>query len=194
MPDPLANSAFRHLPLEVETLLIRADAPPRLVAHLVLVHDVAVQLVERIAIQFPDVAFDKDAVFFGAATHDLGKALHVEELTQPGKAHEQRGLDLLRDLGVSNERARFAFTHGNWDMPQNASLEDLLVALADNCWKGKRLEQLESMTVDVLSSASGRQAWECFSELDDILGSLAADADSRLAWQAEFAVNRPAHP
>lgn len=194
MPDPLANSAFRPLPLAVETLLIRADAPPRLIAHLVLVHHVASQLVERIAVQFPDVAFDKDAVLFGAATHDLGKSVNVEELTRPGKAHEQRGLDLLRDLGVSEERARFAFTHGNWDTSQNVSLEDLLVALADNCWKGKRLEQLESMTVDVLSSASGRPAWQCFSELDDILGLLAADADSRLAWQAEFRASRSGQP
>jgi len=152
------------------------------------------QLVERIAHQFPDVTFDKDAVLFGAATHDVGKAIHVEELVQPGKAHERRGLELLHEMGISEERARFAFTHGNWDTSQNVSLKDLLVALADNCWKGKRMEQLESRTVEVLSSASGRPAWDCFSELDDILGSLATDADGRLAWQAEFGTSLPKHP
>ena len=194
MTDPLANSDFRPLPSDVESLLSRAAAPPRLIAHLILVHDVASRLVERIAGTFPNVAFDKDAVLFGAATHDLGKAVHVEELVQPGKAHERRGLDLLHDMGISEERARFAFTHGNWDTLQNVSLEDLLVALADNCWKGKRLEQLEIRTVHLLSSVSGRPAWDCFSELDDILGSLAADADSRLAWQAAFETKRPGHP
>jgi hypothetical protein len=159
-----------------------------LIAHLILVHDVAAQLVERIASKFPNVAFDKNAVLFGAATHDVGKAVHVEELVQPGKAHERRGLDLLHEMGIAEESARFAFTHGNWDTSQKVSLEDLLVALADNCWRGKRPEQLETRTVDLLVSASGRPAWDCYSELDDILGSLAADADSRLAWQAEFGV------
>jgi len=33
--------------------------------------------------------------------------------------------------------------------------------------------------------------WDCYSELDDILGSLAADADNRLAWQGEFDTEHP---
>ena len=139
----------------------------------------------------PKRAFDKDAVLYGAATHDLGKAIHFEELVQAGKAHERRGFELLQELGVSAERARFAFTHGNWETLENVGLEDLLVALADNCWKGKRPEQLESRTVDLLSILSGRPVWDCYSELDDILGSLAADADNRLAWQGEFDTKHP---
>jgi hypothetical protein len=97
-------------------------------------------------------------------------------------------------MGISEERARFAFTHGNTEISQNVRLEDLLVALADNCWKGKRPEQLENKAVDLLSSVSGRPVWDCYSELDDILGSLAADADGRLAWQAEFGTSLPKHP
>lgn len=191
MTDPLVNSYFRPLPSDVISLLSRVSASPRLIAHLILVHDVASRLVEEITHTFPDVPFDKDAVLYGAATHDLGKTIHVEELFQAGKAHEQRGFDLLQEMGVSAERARFAFTHGNWEALENVGLEDLLVALADNCWKGKRPEQLESRTVDLLSAISGRPAWDCYSELDDILGSLAADADDRLAWQGEFDVGHP---
>lgn len=191
MADPLANSQFRPLPSDVITLLSRVSAPPRLIAHLILVHDVASRLVEQIPRTFPNVTFDKDAVLYGAATHDLGKSVHVEELVRAGKAHEQRGFDLLQEMGVSADRARFAFTHGNWEASENVGLEDLLVAIADNCWKGKRPEQLESRTVALLSAMSGRPAWDCYSELDDILASLAADPDDRLAWQREFDTERP---
>lgn len=191
MANPLADSDFRPLPADVMTLLSQVSASPRLLAHLILVHDVASRLVEQITNTFPNVPFDKEAVLYGAATHDLGKAIHVEELVQAGKLHEQRGFDLLREMGVSPERARFAFTHGNWEALENVGLEDLLVALADNCWNGKRPEQLESRTVDLLSSISGRPAWDCYSELDGILGALAADADNRLAWQGRFNTERP---
>jgi putative nucleotidyltransferase with HDIG domain len=191
MADPIANSHFRPLPSDVISLLSRVSASPRLIAHLILVHDVASRLVEQITQRFPNVPFDRDAVLYGAATHDLGKAIHFEELVQAGKAHEQRGFELLQEMGVSAERARFAFTHGNWETLENVGLEDLLVALADNCWKGKRPEQLESRTVDLLSSISGRPAWDCYSELDGILGALAADADNRLAWQGQFNTEQP---
>jgi hypothetical protein len=193
MADHIASSHFRPLPSDVISLLSRVSASPRLIAHLILVHDVASRLVEQITHTFPNVPFDKDAVLYGAATHDLGKAIDVEELVQAGKVHEQRGFDLLREMGVSAERARFAFTHGNWEVLESVGLEDLLVALADNCWKGRRPEQLESRTVDLLSSVSGRPAWDCYSELDGILGALAADADNRLAWQGQFGTESPEH-
>jgi hypothetical protein len=45
--------------------------------------------------------------------------------------------------------------------------------------------------LDLLSTLSGRPVWDCYSELDDILGSLAADADNRLAWQGEFDTKHP---
>jgi len=146
--------------------------------------------VEQLSQAFPNVTFDRDAVLFGAATHDMGKALDVAELVQPGKDHERRGVELLLDMGIPEVRARFAYTHGNWDTAQNVTLEDLLVALADNCWKGKRLDELETKTVNLLSSASGKPAWDCYAELDDILGSLAAHADARLEWQRKFGTKR----
>jgi putative nucleotidyltransferase with HDIG domain len=190
MADPLENSDFVRLPQDVANLLRRTSSPPRLIAHLILVHDVAFKLVQRIAQVFPNVPFDREAVLFGAATHDIGKALDVAELMQPGKEHEKHGFELLRALEINEDRARFAYTHGNWATIPDARLEDLLVALADNCWKGKRVDELETKTVSLLSSPSGKPMWDCYAELDDILTSLAADADARLAWQSGFHAER----
>ena len=186
MINPFSNSAYLPLPPEAVVLLDSVSPPPRLVAHLVLVHDVASRLTDRVAQSFPAVAFDREAVLFGAATHDIGKAVETAELAQPGKEHEQRGVMMLQEMGIPEKRARFAITHGNWDNAPDIHFEDLLVALADNCWKGKRVDSLETKTVEFLSSASGLAAWTCYAELDEILGSLAEGADARLAWQARF--------
>lgn len=186
MVDPLSNSVYAALPSEAVALLRRVSAPPRLIAHLILVHDVACRLVERSRESFPDVVLDGEAVSFGASIHDFGKAVVRNELVQPGKEHEKRGLELLRQMGISESRARFAYTHGNWDTITNPEFEDLIIALADNCWKGKRVDQLETKTIEFLSSRSGQPAWGCYSKLDEILEELSADADSRLAWQGAF--------
>jgi hypothetical protein len=67
-------------------------------------------------------------------------------------------------------------------------MEDLIVALADNCWKGKRVDELESLVVSQIALATGKEPWEVFSALDEIIGKLASKADARLAWQAQFSV------
>ena len=59
-------------------LLERLHVPPRLAAHPRLVHDVAVQPTTMLAEQ---LAFDRTAVLFGAATHDISKVVHPNELT-----------------------------------------------------------------------------------------------------------------
>lgn len=46
----------------VEALLFSENAPPRLVAHLTLVHDVALRLVAGVAKAWPRLSFDKEAV------------------------------------------------------------------------------------------------------------------------------------
>jgi hypothetical protein len=155
------------------------------VAHLTLVHDVASRLVAAIQNVFPTLDFDADSVCFGAATHDVGKAIHPEELIGPGKSHEEKGADLLRNFGISEQRARFAATHARWNN-STVQIEDLLVALADNCWKGKRVPDLEEKIINTITDATGKAHWEVFSALDNIVQDLAADADTRLAWQAQF--------
>lgn len=95
---------------------------------------------------------------------------------------------MLKGLGVPEERARFAFTHGNWRGLDPPRIEDLLVALADKCWKGKRVDELEALTVELLSKESGQESWQCYATLDEILREFSATADARLAWQISFPV------
>ena len=135
---------------------------------------------------FPEVTFSKEEVLFGASIHDFGKAMERSELIGPGTQHEQRGIELLRSMGVSDDRARFAYSHGGWDRMPNASLEDLLVALADKCWKGQRVDKLEFRIVALLSAASHKLEWACYGELDEILTGLTKGADTRLARQQTF--------
>lgn len=184
--EPTSHPDLLPLPPDAQCLLRRTAASPLLVAHLILVHDVAAKLVVMLCQAFPSVSFDKDAVLFGAATHDIGKAIDATELTQPGSSHEERGRELLLSMGIDESMARFAYTHGNWSAPENITLEDLIVALADKCWKGKRVDDLETSAVSLLSRESGKPEWDCFADLDAILTSLSADADTRLAWQREF--------
>ena len=49
---------------------------------------------------FPALRLDSESILFGAATHDIGKVLHPEELRQPGREHESAGASLLAQYGV----------------------------------------------------------------------------------------------
>ena len=175
---------FRDLPEEAQQLLVTLNAPPRLVAHLALVHDAAAEILDAFQARWPDLKIDEDAVLFGSAIHDAGKILHPNELTGPGNKHEQDGPGLLQQHGVSPERSRFARTHGTWKTEQNLALEDLLVALADHCWKGCRSEALETMVAGRIAESLGIETWEAFMALDEIVAEVASRGEERLAWQS----------
>ncbi|MFD5767761.1 HD domain-containing protein [Streptomyces sp. NPDC127049] len=185
--DLPSDPPLRPLPAEAAALLRALGAPPRLAAHLRAVHDVAVEVVDWVRERHPGLAFDQDAVLFGAATHDVGKVVHPEELVGPGSAHEAAGRELLLRHGVGAERARFAASHARWDDP-DVTVEDLLVSVADKVWKDKRVAGLEDRLVRVLARASGREPWEEFLALDELLVRLGAGAGRRLAFQAAFPV------
>jgi hypothetical protein len=171
---------MRRLPADVETLLAEMDAPPRLGAHLRAVHDVAWRLTEALS----DVlAFDRDAVLWGAATHDVGKVILPAELSGPGVAHERAGYDLLLACGYDEARARFARDHGDWSDP-DLPTECLLVTLADKVWKGKRVADLEDRVV----ARIGGRAWQVYMALDDLLAGIADHAAARLDFQARHPV------
>jgi hypothetical protein len=180
------NPPLRRLPKDIADLLAAVDAPPRLAAHLRAVHDVAWQLTAAISREFATLNFDREAVLFGAATHDIGKTLHVAELSGPGSAHEQAGYDLLVARGVDAPRARFARNHGSWTA--EATTDDLLVSLADKIWKAKRVSDLEDHVLHRVCDASGDTRWAAFMHLDDILEGIASGADVRLAFQARHPV------
>ncbi|WP_373922056.1 HD domain-containing protein [Streptomyces sp. T12] len=187
--DAPGEPPLRPLPPLVAALLHSLGAPPRLAAHLRAVHDVAVELVDWVRDRHPDLAVDRDAVLLGAATHDIGKTLHPEELTGPGSRHEEAGRNLLLDHGFTPALARFAATHGSWAGPA-VTTEDLLVSTADKVWKDKRVPDLEDKLVRALANATGREPWEEYLAVDDLLTRLGADADRRLAFQSAF----PVHP
>ena len=114
-PDPGEYLVdIRDLPDDARQVLKRLNAPPRLVAHLTLVHDVAADILKSLQAQWPNLSIDKGAVLFGAATHDIGKVLHPAELVGPGSKHERDGPGLLEQVGIPADRCRFARTHGTW--------------------------------------------------------------------------------
>src|SRR5215218_3056557 len=117
----LADPAVRPLPAVAAELLEALDAPPRLAAHLRAVHHVAHPLTERLAEH--GLAADRAAVLFGAATHDIGKVRHVEDLGGPGPGPGPAGHKILRQYGGAGEMAGFAATHGSWKEPQRG-IED----------------------------------------------------------------------
>jgi hypothetical protein len=177
---------LRPLPADAVALLADLQAPPRLVAHLRAVHDVACQLVSWTETRHPSAEFDRDAVLFGAATHDIGKMLHPNELSGPGTLHEPAGHELLLARGVEERLARFAGTHGSWSAA--SSLEELLVSLADKVWKAKRVQDLEELVTARLAVVAGLEPWEAFMALDDELDRIASGADARLAYQSSHPI------
>ncbi|WP_030714717.1 HD domain-containing protein [Streptomyces sp. NRRL F-2580] len=186
--DTSGEPPLRPLPPTVSGLLRTLAAPPRLAAHLRLVHDVAYELADWWAGHCPGLAFDREAVLFGAATHDIGKTVHPAELSGPGAEHEPAGRALLLAHGFTEGRARFAATHATWG-EDGVTIEELLVSLADKVWKGKRVQDLEDLVVDRLAAATGAERWAAYLELDGVLGRIAEGADERLDFQAAFPVH-----
>ena len=178
------SPALRLLPGRVEGLLQEVKAPPRLAAHLRLVHDVAWQLADWADARYPALGYDREAMLFGAATHDIGKAVFPAEITGPGSQHEEAGRRLLLSHGVSPDLARFAATHACWG--PGTGPEDLMVSAADKAWKNKRVTDLEDLLVTRLAQASGQDAWQEFAALDTFLEAIGDRADDRLAFQASF--------
>ncbi|MGW1178426.1 HD domain-containing protein [Kitasatospora sp. NPDC002543] len=181
----MTTTALPPLPADVAALLHALDAPPRLVAHLALVHEVAGEIAGFCARE--GLAFDREAVLYGAATHDIGKTVHPEELSAPGSLHEPAGQALLLAHGVPERLAGFARSHASWGGP-GVTVESLLVSLADKAWKNKRVQDLEDLVVDRLAAAGGRERWEAFLALDDLLTRIGEDAPRRLALQAAHPV------
>jgi hypothetical protein len=177
-----ADLHFLALPLPAAAALRAHGASPRLTAHHVLVHQVAVTLLVALGEAWPSLPIDREAVLLGAATHDIGKTVYPEELTGLGRKHESVGPDLLTADGMAPQHARFARTHGQWAHLANPSLEDLLVALANAIWKGKRNQRLEDAITVRIAAHEGQESWEVFMILDDIVVAITEDAEIRLAW------------
>jgi hypothetical protein len=162
-------------------LLAQLGAHPWLVRHHELVVEAAEILCDRVARELA-VPFDRELVLAGAALHDAGKIVCAAEMHAPGHAHEAAGRALLIERGVPDAIARFCVTHAAWD--DDVAIEDLLVALADKLWKGRREESLELKVMGALAAASGRAAWEAFTVVDAICEAIASGGPDRLARSA----------
>jgi hypothetical protein len=174
------------LPPQIVELLKTTQAPPRLIAHLQLVHHVAMQLTHGVDKLWPTLQYDRQIVLFGAATHDMGKILYPHELTQSGKQHETVGPELLATHSFTNEQARFARTHGQWEITDN--FEDSLVALADKIWKGARVEALELKVTQHIARQCQQEMWDIYIKLDDLLTAIAQESDARINWQTRHSL------
>lgn len=159
-------------------LLSRLGASPWLVRHHELVLEAAVALCDELARH--GVPLDRSFVLAGAALHDAGKIVHPEEQHAPGHEHEAAGQVLLGEAGVSPQLARVCVTHASWDAPDR-TLEDLVVALADKLWKGKRVDDLERLVVARVARSVGRSEWDVFAALDATFEAVAAAGPDRLA-------------
>ena len=77
---------------EINSLFQNFTVPQRLYAHLMIVHDVANKLLEEINRTWENLNINKNLILFGAATHDIGKTIYTNELSEAGHKHEQAGL------------------------------------------------------------------------------------------------------
>jgi hypothetical protein len=159
-------------------LLSRLGAPNRLLQHGVLVGEAADLLLE--SLQRLGVTVDAHFVRLGAVLHDAGKILYADELAQPGHAHEPAGEQLLLREGVEPSVARCCVSHARW-ADENVSFEELVVALADKLWKGKRQPALEKKVIEVAAAKLGREFWDVFVELDTCFEGIASEGTERLA-------------
>ncbi len=179
----LMRHYLHRLPSEVAHLLQAVGASRRLTAHLTLVYDTAVRITTGLEEYWSCTQYDKQAVLFGAATHDIGKVFYPNELVEPGTKHEEIGPTLLIERGFPGELARFARTHGQWENTED--IEDLLVALADKIWKGTRSKILEGRIVQNIAQTCNEESWQVYLKLDDLLTKIAESAHERLDWYAK---------
>lgn len=164
-------------PDECLRLVFELSSSAWLLRHHELVLEAARQLRARLHNHVVDV--DWRLVECGAAIHDVGKALHPEEMRGPGHQHEVAGQQLLIAHGFPLSIATMCTAHAEWTAPER-QLEELLVALADKVWKGVRLAELEESVARAISARSGVEYWSAWQIVDGACEEVAAAAESRL--------------
>ncbi|SLN11223.1 hypothetical protein ROA7450_00074 [Roseovarius albus] len=165
-------------PEDALNLLRQLDAPHRLIRHLELVGEVGSEITSKL--DKLGVRYNKCFVLLGIALHDAGKIMHPEELDQSGNKHEAAGEILLQQNGIGKDLARCCRSHSQYDRIE-ASFEELLIALSDKLWKGKRVSELELQVIDEIAARLSVDRWELFGDLDSLFEEIAANGDTRLS-------------
>ena len=163
---------------EAYRLLESLGASNRLITHLKLVGEAAEEILEKLT-SF-QIEIQDDIVRLGVAVHDAGKIIHTNELHEKGNLHEPAGEALLLEAGVQSEIARCCLSHARYDSME-VSFEELLVALSDKLWKGKREEKLELDVIDRVAEKLNKNRWDVYSELDEFFEKIALKGDERLS-------------
>lgn len=154
--------------------------PPDLFRHLEMVYEASSILSKAFDLKYPGL-IDPETVMIGASVHDLGKAIFTEELFAPGRDHVDEGPSILVKAGLEEQYCRFAKTHQDW---KGTALEDLLVALSDVIWKGKRNDELEdAICANVMVLKGLKDKWSVWSWLDHLIIKIAKHADDRIVYQ-----------
>lgn len=161
---------------DCENLLIKNNAPDKLIKHLYIVSMVATKISNYI-LNF-NVPHNQELVICGAGLHDFGKIQYPEELMQAGSRHENEGKRVLLEQGVSLEIAQCCVSHAKWE--ETDKLEELLIALADKLWKGNRNDNLEIKVIDLLAKMKKVDRWDLFSDIDIFFENIASGATERL--------------
>jgi len=171
MPDP-GTEYIRYLQ--------EAGCDPGVIAHCVVVHDVAIRITDRI-IQAGRVPVDRDLVEAGALLHDIGRS------QTHGMDHADVGGNICRELGLSPHICRIIETHigaGLTGMERRAfglsgddripeSLEEKIVAHADNLVKGTRVISRADLELAIRKFPYGvrRRFLTLTDELETLAGS-----------------------
>lgn len=158
-------------------LLVKHDAPTRLIEHLELVSSVARLLTEQSI--FSGSGLDDEFIIAGAMLHDFGKIWIPAELDAPGNLHEARGEAEALAAGVPAALARVCKTHAQWRTLE-VSDEELVIALADHLWKGKRSPELEERVTRRVARRLGVDYWDVWGECDAAFEAASSEATSRL--------------
>ncbi len=162
---------------EAFLLLNELNAPSRLIIHAELVKETAEEIIERLSAY--DIPLDYNYVRIAAVLHDAGKIIIASELSSPGKCHEEEGKRLLLRSGIDPALARCCLSHAGYN-EMDCTLEELLVALADKLWKGKREPELELMIIDRISRLTGKERWDLYLKLDNGFEDIAEKGSQRL--------------
>ena len=172
----------KELPTTITQLLAELQAPTQLRRHLQLVYSTAAELLEALHREWPGLPVNEQLVLQGAALHDIGKTRHPEELSEPGSKHLKAGYELLLEKGYSEDIARIALVHEEWNNPER-TLEELLVSLSDLVWNGIRNNELEEFTIKRIAERTQTDFWDVYMKMDAIISEIAAGADERLSYQ-----------
>jgi putative nucleotidyltransferase with HDIG domain len=157
-------------------LLQTLDAPAPLLRHAKLVTDVATQVIA--CLNLPKETLNISYVLIGAVLHDVGKIKHPRELHEAGHEHEVAGYEILASFALPEPIAEMCIVHSQWE---NAStLEALIVALADNLWKGKRITELEDRVIREVADLLQADFWSVYTASQPCFDQIADSASIRL--------------